>query len=361
MPHSGHCPQASQHPPFPVMNTTHEPELTSSVDLCTADGTLNRAARGWSRTPVHRCNLGATWGRRKRWDYWAVTNRDGDVLSITYADLDYLGLVTVAFLDLGAQRWVEHALVIPAALGFRQPATVGGHDIQFALPSLALAIREEPAGTRLLARFRNLRGHRLEADVLVTSPPGHETLSVVIPWSERRFQFTSKHNTRPARGTVVLDGVAHRFDDDNEGYGCLDYGRGLWPYRTVWNWAAASGRVGERVVGLQFGGKWTDGTGFTENALCIDGRLTKIGEDLAFEYDTRDYTRPWIIRAPRSGLVDLRFAPAYEKRLDIQLGLGAAKAHVCFGHFTGTVRTERDETIAIEHLFGWAEEMRAHW
>lgn len=341
--------------------TTHEPELTHPVDLCTMDGRLAPEARGWSRTPLHRCNLGGPWGRRKRWDYWAVTNRGGQVLAITYADLDYLGLVTVAFLDIGTQRWTEHALAIPGALGFRQPDTVGGADIQFALPSLALSIIESPEGTRLRTRFRNIAGRKLEADVLVTRPAGHETLSVVIPWSESRFQFTSKHNSRPAVGHVTLDGDVHRFDASNEGFGCLDYGRGLWPYRTVWNWAAASGRVGERVVGLQFGGKWTDGTGCTENALCIDGRLTKIGEDLEFAYDVTDYRRPWTIRAKRSGLVDLRFEPAYEKVLDIQLGAGAAQAHVCFGHFSGRVVTESGETIEIAHLFGWAEEMRARW
>jgi hypothetical protein len=341
--------------------TTHEPEITRPVDLCGADGRLADSARGWSRRPLHRSNLGGPWGRRKRWDYWAITNRDGLVLAITYADLDYLGLVTVAFLDVRAQRWTQHALVVPGALGFSQPDTVGGGDIRFALPTLRLAITETPDGTRLAARFRNLGGHRLDADVLVARPAGHETLSVVIPWSERRFQFTSKHNTRPAVGRVLLDGVEHRFGADNDGYGCLDYGRGLWPYRTVWNWAAASGRIGERVVGLQFGGKWTDGTGFTENALCIDGRLTKIGEDLDFAYDRSDYTRPWTIRAPLSGLVDLRFEPAYEKRLDIQLGAGAANAHICFGHFAGRVVTESGEAIEIPRLFGWAEEMRARW
>ena len=36
-------------------------------------------------------------GRKKRWDYWAVTT-DSYVFSITYANLDYLGLVVAQFL-----------------------------------------------------------------------------------------------------------------------------------------------------------------------------------------------------------------------------------------------------------------------
>lgn len=44
-------------------------------------------------------------------------------------------------------------------------------------------------------------------------------------------------------------------------------GRGVWPDANRWNWAAASGRSTDgRLVGLQFGGKWTEGTGATENA-----------------------------------------------------------------------------------------------
>ena len=47
---------------------------------------------GWARQPVHRCVLPGTWGRRKRWDYWCVTTPT-HILSVTYADVDYLGLV----------------------------------------------------------------------------------------------------------------------------------------------------------------------------------------------------------------------------------------------------------------------------
>ena len=59
--------------------TTHEVELTQPVDLCTADGlSLNPAAKGWSRRPLHRANLHGREGANKRWDYWGILA--GDVL-----------------------------------------------------------------------------------------------------------------------------------------------------------------------------------------------------------------------------------------------------------------------------------------
>ncbi|MBK5288613.1 MAG: DUF2804 family protein, partial [Acidimicrobiia bacterium] len=78
---------------------THERELTDPVDLCTTDGSgLNPAARGWSRHPLHRANLGG-WGSNKRWDYWAVLAADL-VISCVYSDIDHLGLADVYWVDL---------------------------------------------------------------------------------------------------------------------------------------------------------------------------------------------------------------------------------------------------------------------
>ena len=55
------------------------------VDLCTREGTLDPRARGWSRAPRVRANLGGPFLRQKRWDYWCVAS-DTCVLAITVAD-----------------------------------------------------------------------------------------------------------------------------------------------------------------------------------------------------------------------------------------------------------------------------------
>jgi hypothetical protein len=47
----------------------------------------------------------------------------------------------------------------------------------------------------------------------------------------------------------------------------LDVGRGRWPSEITWNWGGGAGRCGDHVVGLQFGAKWTAGSGYTENGI----------------------------------------------------------------------------------------------
>ena len=75
----------------------------------------------------------------------------------------------------------------------------------------------------------------------------------------------------------------------------------------------ASQRLGGRRIGLNFGGKWTDGTGMTENAVFIDGVMTKIHEDVLFTYDPKNFMVPWKIRTKFSDTVDLTFTPFFER------------------------------------------------
>src|SRR5579862_1096000 len=327
-----------------------EPELTEAVLECAPDGRLNRAAIGWSRHPLHRCNLSGHWPRKKRWDFWCVTT-DTHLLQLAFANVDYLGVLNVALLDYPTRAVTEKSVVLPLGGGLVLPETVGGGDMHFAGMGLDIAIREEGGGTRLLGSFKR-HDVSFAADVLVTLPPDHETLNVVIPWSDDCFQFTSKHNTRPAHGQVVINGRTYPFGPENHAYGCLDYGRGIWPHRTTWNWASASGLQDGHTVGLNLGGQWTAGTGMTENGLCIDGRLYKLSEELIFTYDRSDFRAPWRLRTPVSDRVDLTFTPFHLKEGALNLGLLATEIHVGFGYFSGHVITDKGERLAIRDLMG---------
>lgn len=331
------------------------PEIERPIDLCTPDGRLHRASVGWSRRPLHRCNLRGHWGRKKRWDYWCVTT-DTHLLAVTYANLDYLGLANAYFLDYASKLAVDKTVVAPLAMGFWQPETVGGGDLRARGLGLHLEILEAPLETRIIVEARGL-----SADIAVERPRDHETLGVVVPWSDERFQYTSKHNTLPARGEVKAFGREHPFGPDNQAFACLDFGRGIWPFATTWNWASASGRAGGHRLGLQLGGQWTDGTGSNENALCVDGRLFKIHDDIVFGYDRARFSAPWTLKTTSSRGVELVFRPFFERASRVELGLARSEVHQMFGHFEGTVSPEEGVSIPVRGLMGWAEEHRARW
>lgn len=327
-----------------------ERELTEDVALCTPEGRLNPNAVGWSRQPVHDCALPKTWGRRKRWDFWGVTGADC-ALNLTLADVDYVGIADVWFCDLATGKSVTRSVPVPFARGMSMPDRVAGASIRHASKKLDLSMTEVDGGTRLQAKFEGF-----EADILVHRPEGHESLGVVIPWSDRRFQYTNKDVARPASGQVEWDGRTYVME-----WGCLDFGRGKWPHRTKWNWGAGAGIVDGTTVGVQLGGKWTAGTGMTENALSVDGRLTKVHEELEWTYDTDDWLQPWTIRTPGSDQVDLTFTPIYDKASHLQAGIAAQSVHQCFGTYSGRIVPDNAPPLTIADIAGWAEEATWRW
>jgi hypothetical protein len=336
-----------------------ERELTAPVDLCRADGTLAPDAVGWARQPVIDCTLHRGWGRRKRWDFWCVTG-PGFAMNLTYADVDYLGLADVWFRDLvKGEEATATAPRLPGRGDALHPRA-GEGSVGCATDRLRLRFTDHEHGTTLAASFPTPQG-RFDAEILVTRPPGHESLTVVIPWSDRRFQCTTKDVARPAEGWVTWGTRSYDVVADGSSWGCLDFGRGKWPYRTTWNWGAAAGHAGERTVGLQLGGKWTAGTGMTENALVVDGRLSKLSEELVWEYDRGDWLKPWRIRTPRSDRLDVTFTPVHDKVSRLQAGIASSTVDQCFGSYAGRIVPDDGSPIEVRDLFGWAEEATWRW
>jgi hypothetical protein len=275
--------------------------------------------------------------------------------------VDVGGLVDVWFHDFDRDATATAGAIVPLARGMAMQARAGESHLSHRTRKLHLAFEDGPDATHLQAAFLTDQGP-FELDVRVERPEGHESLTVVIPWSDRRFQCTTKDVSRPAVGTIRWGDQEHTLTGAaGDAWGCLDFGRGKWPYRTRWNWGAGAGMVDGRRIGLQLGGKWTDGTGMTENALVVDGRLSKLSEELVWDYDPADWLRPWHIRTPRSDRVDLTFAPVYDKVGRIQAGIAASSVDQCFGHYAGTVVPDGGPALAVSDLFGWAEEATWRW
>ena len=325
-----------------------EREIVDPVDMCLPDGTLNPKAVGWSRQPLHRTNL-TGWGRAKRWEYWCVQTPDW-ALSVTVSHIDYLALHQVWFVDFGSGEQIDTSAIVPFAREPKLPP-VCGDEAHAKTKSLSIDITPVPGGMRLVAHT-----DRVDADIRVTRPEGHESMAVVIPWSDKRFQYTVKDNTLPATGSVTVDGRALDLPA-GQTWAVLDHGRGKWPYDTTWNWGSGSGEAAGHVIGLQFGGKWTEGTGMTENALCIDGRVTKIGEELDWSYDRSDWLAPWTVRGED---VDVTFTPRFERAARTNAAVIFTEVHQCFGTWSGTVRAD-GVGYSVDGLQGFAEEAQMRW
>ena len=286
---------------------------------------------------------------------------ESHVFSVTLASLDYAGLGSIYFGDLEQGTGVEKTVVTPFSRGSRgiqMPETTSESlSFQHREVSIRIDSTENAVSIRVDA---TLEKEYLAAEFSIHYPKQHETLNVVVLWSRRRFQFTSKQNTLPARGMVRI-GLREVPFDGIQSYACADFGRGVWPIRSAWNWGAASGTRDGRRIGLNLGGQWTDGTGMTENAICVDGRLSKVSEDLIWTYDRTDFMKPWHIHTRGGERINLAFTPVLERIARQRAGPLHSEVHQLFGRYTGAITTETGKRLAVEELIGWAEEHRARW
>ncbi|MCA9772472.1 MAG: DUF2804 domain-containing protein [Myxococcales bacterium] len=345
-------------------STQHE--ITRPGPLHRPDGTLAEA--GYARAPLldYRPEAIRVLGSRrlgrlrlKEWDYYGVL--DGRrFLGTAVSHGGYAGVVFVYWIDFERGLMVEDRVLTPLGRGVDLPRTSATGDVEFRRGGISLEFRIETDGRRLRIHWPRFAGEGdLDADIRLAASNRDTGIVMATPMEGAGFYYNHKINALPASGTVSLGGSRYAFRPD-EALGTLDWGRGVWPYRTFWNWATGHGRLADgRLVGLNLGKGFGDLRAATENAFFVDGRLHKLG-GLEFRYDPADFMKPWSLMSPDGGAA-LTFTPIFERIDRVRLGIVASESHQLFGRFTGRLASEDGTEIEVPGVLGWAEEHRARW
>jgi hypothetical protein len=342
------------------------------TELVTPGPLLDRSGKpaqvGWARQPLLDCNLEAARFytlrmfqrfRIKRWDYYAVfTPRR--FFSATIADLGYAGNIFVYTMDFESGDLHEEGLVIPLGKGIELPRNSTAGDSHFANDKARLDFRLQDGSRRISVDWPGFHdGRGIQAEIELACPPGHESMTIVIPIGDRRFYYNRKINCLPASGNIRYGDLEEKLDPKTC-LGSLDWGRGVWEYRSFWNWASASGFLPDgRTVGLNLGCGFGDLSRAGENALILENRIHKLGE-LKFDYVSGDYMKPWRFR-DAEGRIDLTFTPFKDRLARTNLGIIFSEVHQMFGRYNGRVLTGDGQPVQIHDLIGFAEEHQARW
>ncbi len=341
-------------------------ELNQPGVLLTPDGHL--AQVGWSRQPLLYCNLEEARFyalrsfqrlRSKRWDYYAVFF-PGGFFSATIADLGYAGNLFVYVMNFETGELHEEGQVIPFAKGIQLPrnSTLGNSHFKNEKATLDFTVSENQRKISVYwPNFHDGRG--IQANITLNCPPGYESMNIVIPIGKQRFYYNRKINCLPANGIIKYGNIPLTLDPSTC-TGSLDWGRGVWEYKSYWNWASSSGFLPDgRPIGLNMGCGFGDLSQAGENALILGNRLHKL-EDIKFDYTSGNYMKPWKF-SDSTGRLDLTFTPFKERIAQTNLGIIFSEDHQVFGHFNGKAVADDGQIIQIKELIGFAEENKARW
>jgi len=352
-------------------------EITKSGPLL--DGQGNLVDYGWARQPLLDANLENVniyslkflqSLRIKRWQYFGITTPT-HFFSFTLSHVGYLGPVFAYVLDFNTGRYQEQTLNIPLGSGIVLPRNSTSGDCRYEKGSMYMRFHiPDDNRRRLEVNWPGFGGSGLKADVELLLREGHESVVNVFPYENRRFYYTRKVNCMPAEGAIEYgwDETAGGGDKKLKSYsispdaclGTLDWGVGVWPYRSFWIWASFSRFLPDgRSIGINAGGGIGNNAELSDNAIILEGKVHKLGK-VDYKYDNTNFKKPWLMTSP-DGRLSLEFVPFFERVAKTDVGILSSEVHQMFGRYSGTLITDTGETIKVDNLIGWAEEHHARW
>ncbi|MDD5312884.1 MAG: DUF2804 domain-containing protein [Dehalococcoidia bacterium] len=340
-------------------------EIVNQAPLLDKEGNLT--AIGWARQPLLEPNLENVniYGlkflqplRIKRWQYYGITTPT-HFFSFTISHVGYIGSIFAYILNFETGEYHEETLTVPFGAGVVLPRDSTEGDCEYKKGEIHLHFTIENGSRRVLAvNWPRFGGKDLKALVDLELVDGHESVVNVFPFENKRFFYTRKVNCIPASG-VVEYGQVYQVTPDSC-LGTLDWGLGVWPYRSFWIWGSTSQFLPDgRTIGLNLGGGIGNNPDVNDNAVILNGKVHKIGV-VDFKYDTSDFKKPWTM-ASQDGRLSLKFMPFFERVAKTDLKVLSSEVHQMFGRYNGIVTLDNGEKLEIKDLIGWAEEHHAKW
>ena len=169
--------------------------------------------------------------------------------------------------------------------------------------------------------------------------------------------YTRKNAAMPCEGGVAWGGKNIDLAEITA-LASVDWTAGYMRGETFWNWGSMSATLSDgRRLGMNLAAGVNE-TGFTENALWLDGKLIKI-DMVNFQFDRYRPDSAWRMQSA-DGIVDLQFTPLGQRKEKINALLIASNFTQHFGVFAGRISLA-DELIIIENCWGFAEDHYARW
>lgn len=339
-------------------------EITKPSMLLDKKGELIQ--KGYATTPLLRyCRkYVAKKHRLKEWDYYLIYNKDHAV-NLTIGKSLNLILVGVSIIDLKDNKIIYKNMIRIVPKKFQLPQDSRKGNIIYKDKTIRLYFKiEDSIRILLLKKYNYKKTSDLDISLVLYNEP-RDSMVIATPFIEdkKNFYYNRKIIGMRASGYV-------RCQKDNYGFSpidsfaILDWGRGVWPYKTTWYWSAAAGKIYGKVFGFNLGYGFGDTSYATENMLFFDGKSSKL-DSVTFHIPKNakneyDYLKPWTITSSDKR-IEMVFVPIVDRSLSLPLLLLSTNQHQVFGKFTGSAILDDGTVIYLREFLGFAERVQNRW
>jgi hypothetical protein len=341
-------------------------EITQPSRLLDKNGELIQ--KGYATSPMLKYRRAPVKDRRlrlKEWDYYLIYN-DNYGVALVVGDSPLAGLISASIIDFSnPSESAKTAVTVFPLKKLHMPESSVKGDIFYKDLSVTVSFRKEKTRRKLYMEFKNLYGDSDFKASLVLFDEPTDSMVIATPFKEdpKAFYYNRKIIGMRASGTVNFKGKVYNFSPDAS-FGLLDWGRGVWPYRTTWYWSAAQGMINDNLFGFNLGYGFGDTSAATENMLFYNGIAQKL-EDVSFIIPKKpnnqfDYMKPWTFTSS-DRRIEMNFIPIFDRTVSLSAVVLSTDQHQVFGRFTGKAVLDDGMVVEIKDFMGFAERVENRW
>lgn len=303
--------------------------------------------------------------RLKEWDYYLIYN-EAHAVALTLAMSNRILLITASLIDFTEDKVITENVfkILPKKI-LTMPESSKTGDIVYYDKNFHISFTHVGQERNLSLKIRNdTNKTEFEASILLFQEP-KDSMVIATPFKQdnKAFYYNQKIIGMNALGTVRYQGKTYSFSP-NHSFGLLDWGRGVWPYKTTWYWSAAQGTIYGNLFGFNLGYGFGDTSAATENMLFFNGVASKL-EDIVFhiprnERNEYDYLKPWAITSSDQRF-EMEFVPILDRSANLSVILLSSNQHQVFGKFNGYAVLDDGTTIYVQDFLGFAERVQNRW
>ena len=340
-------------------------EITSRHPLLDENGHLIEC--GYAKSLIldyDRKAIKANGMRIKEWDYYLIY-KDDYAIALTIDDNSYMALDSISIIDFKNKWEITTSPMKFFTNGKRNfPATSLEGNIRVDEKGYFLSFEKKDNKRILTFHMDNYKdGKPVDGEITLTDN-NEESMVIVTPYKESKvhFYYNQKINCMPANGKVTYDGVDYIFNE-NDSFGTLDWGRGVWTYKNTWYWGSGSGAVDGHRFGFNIGYGFGDTSAASENMLFYDGKAHKISQvkfNIPMKDGKEDYMSDWTFTSD-DGRFEMNFKPVLDRASNTDFVILGSDQHQVFGRFTGTAILDDGTKVEIKDFMGFAEKVMNKW
>ena len=293
----------------------------------------------------------------KEWDFYQVHFDDHYAFQLTFGHVSYAAQISAALINLktGQKREVGKMMTCSRAFTAGMPTNPEvPNKIVYDDKNFHVSLDTTDKYRMLCMTVTDDNGVKAEITLNLSNvSKSKEKMVIATPFVKpRRWYLNYKENCFVVNGHVRIDDVAY---DIKNGFGLLDWGRGVWPFSHQWIWGNGGTNVNGKHFGFNIGWGFGNTEAATENMFFYDNKAYKLNE--VREIVVGDNFR----YVDDEGRFEFDVERLFDHHTKTKLLWVNNECHQYYGIWRGRVKLDDGTVVEIPPFTAFCEHANNHW